>query len=98
MNFTTNQVIAGYFIYYLNPFYTILFLLRFVNITYYVIHGDKETISRIVRKLMPHIQTSYIKQLNGREIHVGHFWGKRAIGLIDLGNEDAVYILTTPSF
>lgn len=98
MNLTTTQVVIGYFMYYMNPFYALLFALRFINVNYYVIQGDKETISRIIRKLMPYITTSYIKQINGRELHTGYFWGKKAIGNIELGNEDFISVITTPDF
>jgi hypothetical protein len=98
MNLTTTQVALGYFMYYLNPFYAILFTLRFFNVNYYVIQGDKETISRIIRKLMPYIKTAYIKQINGREMNTGYFVGKRAIGNIELGNEDFISVITTPEF
>ena len=98
MNLTTTQVVVGYFMYYMNPFYAILFILRFFNVNYYVIQGDKETISRIIRKLMPYIKTAYIKQINGREMNTGYFWGRRAIGNIELGNEDFVSVITTPEF
>jgi hypothetical protein len=48
---------------------------------------------------MPYINTAYIKQINGREINTGYFWGKRAIGNIELGsNDDSISIITTPDF
>jgi len=98
MNLTTSQVIIGYFAYYINPLYIILLLLRCINIRYYSIHGDRETISPITQKLMPYIRTMAIKQINGRELNVGLFWSTKAVGLIDIGHDETVYIVTTNSF
>jgi len=98
MNLTTSQVVIGYLAYYVNPLYLLLLCLRMFNIWYYTIHGDRETISPIIQKLMPHIKTMAMKQLNGRELNVGLFWSTKAIGFMDLHHEETIYIITTTSF
>jgi hypothetical protein len=98
MNLTTSQVIIGYFAYYINPLYILLLCLRIFNVRYYTIHGDRETISPIIQKLMPYIKTMAMKQMNGRELNVGLFWSTKAVGLIDIHHEETIYIVTTNTF
>lgn len=97
MELTTYQIAIGYFMYYVNPFYAFIIILRMFNILYYSIHGDKDLMTPIIRKLSPYINTMYMKNLNGRPQNDGYFWCKYAIGYIN-SQEDNLYILTRPSF
>lgn len=100
MSFTTMQLLAGYVVYYLNPVIFLLALLKLVNIQYYTIYGDKELISPILRKLTPTVQTLYTKNINGRVVSDGYFWGRHACGYINIvpGGEDVIHIVTFTSF
>lgn len=96
---TVSQLILGYVAYYMNPFYILIFVLRLFNIKYYMVQGDNERMSTMIRKLSSNIQTMTVKKINGREINEGMFWSKDAIGFINImGYEITVHMLSLPTF
>jgi hypothetical protein len=97
MELSLSQMLAGYFMYYINPMYAMLLLLRFFRIYYYTVHGDKELIQMMVKKLAPDIHTLQVKHLYGKNLKDGYFWSRKSIGFINT-QEDALFILTTPSY
>jgi hypothetical protein len=97
MELSSYQMFIGYVLYYVNPYYAGIFLLRLFNIMYYSIHGDKDTIIPIVKNLSPYISTLYTKNINGKKNQDGYFWCKYAIGHINI-QEDTIYIITRPYF
>jgi hypothetical protein len=100
MVFSTSQMLFGYVCYYVNPLYLLLSVLYLFNLKYYIIHGDKETINNIIKKLTPHINVSYIKHSNGKDIPTGYFWSRKCIGWIDNNSHenDRVSIITSNLF
>ena len=99
MTLTVSQFVMGYFAYYMNPVFIIIFMLRVFNIQYYTIQGDHERMISTIRKLTPHIQTTTIKKINGRELNEGLFWCKHAVGYISImGYEVTIHLLSLPSF
>lgn len=97
MELTPTQMLIGYFMYYISPYYATILLLRFINVFYYSIHGDKDTILPVIRKLTPYISTMYVKNINGKQNKDGYFWCRYGIGYINM-QEDVIYIVTRPSF
>ncbi len=96
---TVSQLILGYVAYYMNPFYILIFVLRLFNIKYYMVQGDNERMSTMIRKLSSNIQTMTVKKINGREINEGMFWSKDAVGFINImGYEITVHMLSLPTF
>ena len=101
IDLTLTQFIFGYLIYYINPYYAFLVLLRLINIKHYTIQGERETVMRAVKKLNQYVYTTEVKQLNGKDINCGWFFSKKAVGKIDIkwGNyESSINILTTKTF
>jgi len=97
MELTISQMITGYAIYYINPMYALLFVLRLCNIYAYTVRGDKELIQMIVKRLSPDIHTLQNKHLYGKNLKDGYFWSRKSVGFIDT-QEDSLTILTTPTY
>ncbi len=97
MELTMAQMLTGYLIYYINPIYVILLVLRCFRIYYYTVHGDKELIQMMVKKLAPEIHTLQMKHLYGKNLKDGYFWSRKSIGLINT-QEDSLSILTTSAY
>ena len=97
MELTPTQMVIGYLMYYVSPYYATLMMLRLINVYYYSIHGDKDTIIPVIRKLTPLVSTIYVKNINGKQHKDGYFWCKQAVGYINM-QEDVIYIVTRPSF
>ena len=99
MSLTTYQFMLGYIAYYINPFYILIFVLRLFNIRYYMVQGDHERMSPMIRKLSANIQTMTTKKINGREVNEGMFWSKDSVGYINImGYEITVHMLSVPTF
>lgn len=101
LDVTITQFVFGYLIYYINPYYAFLLILRLLNIQHYTIQGEKEQVFSILKKLNDHVYTTEVKKLNGKEFNCGWFYSLKAIGKIDVkwGNyESSINILTTKKF
>ena len=100
MEFSLTQIFMGYICYYISPLYLFLGALYLFKRRYYIIHGDKETINGIIKKLIPHINVSHIKHMNGKDVPTGYFWSFKCIGTIDNNSHenDRISIITSPSF
>jgi len=61
------------------------------------VHGDKELIQMMVKKLAPDIHTLQIKHLYGKNLKDGYFWSRKSVGFINT-QEDSLSILTTSSY
>lgn len=77
--------------------YAMILFLRLFRVYYYTVHGDKELIQMMVKKLTPHIHTLQVKHLYGKNLKDGYFWSKKSMGFINT-QEDSLYILTTQSY
>ena len=97
MELTFFQMMTGYAIYYINPIYVMLVFLRLFNVYYYTIHGDKDMIQMIVKKLAPDINTLQVKHIYGKNLKDGYFWSRKSVGCINT-QEDTLSIITTPSY
>jgi len=97
MELSTHQMVMGYILYYISPYYMTILLLRLFGVYYYSIRGDKDTIIPVLRNLTPYINTLYIKNINGKPHKEGYFWCKYAVGFIDM-DEDRISIITRPKF
>lgn len=101
MELSTKQMFIGYICYYLNPMYLLLSIIYLFKCKYYIINGDKETTSEIIKKLMPTIGYSHIKHSNGKDVPTGYFWSLKCMGYIENNNNheyDRIYIITNPAF
>lgn len=97
MELNSTQIFIGYIIYYINPWYTFILLLRWLNVFYYSVHGDKDIILPILRNMAPHITTMYTKNVNGKPQQDGYFWSRYGVGFIN-SQEDIIIMITTPTF
>jgi len=100
MELSLGQLLLGYVFYYINPLYLCLGVLYLFKRRYYIIHGDKETINGIIKKLIPHINVSHYKHSNGKDVPTGYFWSFKCIGVIDNNSHehDRISIITSHSF
>ena len=98
------QLISGYIIYYYTPYIcsTLVFLLQFIDIRYYVIYAEKEKFREIAKKLEDTTYFSGFKYNNGRLSSGGYFIGMACCGYLDTldryEDSERIHIMTTSNY
>jgi len=85
LTFDYVQLSVGYILFqYLPSFNSVaLLLLQLFGIRYYVMHGERELLRRVVKLLSAECYSCSYKHLNGKEIPSGYFFCKEYIGYLD---------------
>ena len=85
LTFDYVQLSVGYILFqYLPSFNSVaLLLLQLFGIRYYVMHGERELLRRVVKTLAAECYSCSYKHLNGKEIPSGYFFCKEYIGYLD---------------
>ena len=76
----------GYLFYNLSPQYIFFLIFYFFKIKKYVISGDKEVVTSIIKKITNHIYFIEMTNINGKNIPTGYFIGKYQ-GCIEPSND-----------
>jgi len=89
------DMVIGYIFYNLSPTYLFFFIFYFFKIKKYVIAGDKEVTSSLLKRIMPHIFYTEMTYINGRNYPSGFFIGKKYYGYIEMkdGSKDGTITL-----